>query len=48
MLTTLSDAVNRGIVVVIVSQVPKGTVNMETYKTGNTLKKIGVLSGYDM
>lgn len=44
----LENVIKRGVVVVILSQVMKGGVNMDVYKAGNHLKKIGVISGYDM
>lgn len=34
--------------VVIVSQVTRGSVNMDQYATGQALKNLGVISGYDM
>lgn len=43
----LRNAVKRGIVIVNVTQCSTGSVQMELYRTGNTLKDIGVISGYD-
>ncbi|MDR1406112.1 MAG: asparaginase [Prevotellaceae bacterium] len=43
----LREAINRGIIVMNVSQCHAGTVEMEKYETGILLKKIGVVSGYD-
>ena len=46
-LEELRDAVARGIVIVNVTQCSTGSVQMELYRTGNTLRDIGVISGYD-
>lgn len=43
----LKDAVDRGIVIVNVSQCIAGTVEMHRYETGHKLLEIGVISGYD-
>jgi len=43
----LTEAINRKLVILNVSQCPAGSVNMEAYSTGILLKKIGVLSGFD-
>lgn len=43
----LKDAVNRGIVIVNVSQCIAGTVEMHRYETGHKLLEAGVISGYD-
>ena len=43
----LQEAINRGILILNVSQCQAGTVDMEKYETGIRLKKIGVLSGHD-
>lgn len=43
----IADAVEAGVVVVNVTQCPKGRV-ANVYATGNTLSSIGVLSGSDM
>lgn len=43
----LKEAINRGIVVVNVTQCPAGSVEMERYETGIQLLKIGVTSGHD-
>jgi L-asparaginase len=47
-LDIIRNAVKRGIVVVNITQCASGSVEMERYETGITLKEIGVLSGYDM
>ena len=47
-LDIISKAVKKGIVVVNVTQCASGSVEMERYQAGITLKKIGVLSGYDI
>ncbi|MDL2224119.1 asparaginase [Bacteroidales bacterium OttesenSCG-928-M06] len=43
----LKDAVNKGIVIVNITQCASGSVEMDRYKTGEMLKNIGILSGYD-
>ncbi|MDR2844282.1 MAG: asparaginase [Candidatus Symbiothrix sp.] len=47
-LDIIEEAVNKGIVVVNVSQCASGSVNMQRYESGIALKHIGVLSGYDI
>ena len=44
----LQDAINRGIVILNVSQCLFGSVEMHRYKNGQKLKKLGVLSGHDL
>lgn len=46
-LSALKQAIDRGVVVVNVTQCPGGGVEMQRYGTGNTLFEIGVTSGYD-
>lgn len=46
-LEELQEATNRGIVIVNVTQCSSGSVQMGLYRTGNTLRGIGVISGYD-
>ena len=46
-LDELRDAVARGVVIVNVTQCSTGSVQMELYRAGNTLRDIGVVSGYD-
>lgn len=46
-LTELREAIQRGIVIVNVTQCSSGSVQMGLYSTGNTLQGCGVLSGYD-
>lgn len=46
-LTELREAIQRGIVIVNVTQCNSGSVQMGLYSTGNTLQGCGVLSGYD-
>lgn len=48
LLTCLTKADQRGIIIVNCSQCTKGTVNMEGYATGTSLSKCGVISGKDM
>lgn len=43
----LSQAIERGIIILNVTQCQAGSVDMEAYSTGILLKKIGVISGYD-
>ncbi len=43
----LKEAIDRGIVIVNVTQCPAGAVEMERYETGIQLLKIGVTSGHD-
>ncbi|GHT26394.1 L-asparaginase 1 [Bacteroidia bacterium] len=47
-LNTIKEGIERGIVVVNVTQCAHGSVDMDRYQTGKALKNIGVLSGYDM
>ena len=44
----ISEAVERGVVVVNVTQCPNGGVNCSLYETGNSMSAAGVISGYDM
>jgi L-asparaginase len=47
-LSVLSEASNKGMIIVNLTQCLKGQVNMGGYATGNALLNIGVISGYDM
>ncbi len=47
-LEIISSGIGKGLVVVNVTQCSSGSVEMERYTTGSTLKKIGVISGYDI
>jgi L-asparaginase len=47
-LDIVKEAVKKGIVVVNVTQCASGSVEMDRYESGKTLKDTGVLSGYDM
>jgi L-asparaginase len=47
-LNIIKAGVDRGIVVVNVTQCAGGSVDMNRYQTGKALKNVGVLSGYDM
>lgn len=47
-LQAIEQAIGRGVFVVNVTQCLTGKVDMHRYETGNTLGKIGVLSGADM
>lgn len=44
----VKEAIDRGIVIVNVTQCSQGKVQMARYETGRTLLSAGVLSGYDM
>jgi len=46
-INALKDAIDRGIILVNVTQCHAGKVDMEAYATGIRLKEIGVISGYD-
>lgn len=48
LLSVLEQATQGGVVIVNCTQCLKGRVNMETYATGNSLARCGVISGYDM
>jgi len=43
----LKNAIDRGLIILNVSQCHAGKVDMDAYSTGILLKKIGVISGYD-
>lgn len=47
-LDPIEDAVKRGIVVVNVTQCASGSVEMNSYKSGQSLENAGVVSGKDM
>ncbi|GHT00320.1 L-asparaginase 1 [Bacteroidia bacterium] len=47
-LNIIAEAVNKGIVVVNVTQCASGSVDMMRYESGKALKDIGVVSGYDI
>lgn len=44
----LKNAIDRGIVILNITQCKAGSVNMSLYATGKTLSEVGVISGYDM
>lgn len=44
----LRDAVQKGVVIVNVTQCPYGSVEMHRYENGQVLEKIGVVSGYNI
>lgn len=46
-INSLKKTIDRGVIIVNVSQCFGGSVNMDLYRTGIKLKEIGVLSGYD-
>ena len=43
----LKEAIERGIIVINITQCAAGAVEMDRYETGIQLQKIGVISGYD-
>lgn len=47
-LRIVAEAIDRGVIVLNVTQCGGGKVSMELYETGLRLQKIGVLCGYDM
>jgi L-asparaginase len=47
-LSMLQEACQRGMLIVNCSQCQHGSVEMSQYATGSTLKKAGLLSGFDM
>jgi L-asparaginase len=47
-LDIIEEAVNKGVVVVNVTQCASGTVDMKRYQSGQALKNLGVISGYDI
>ena len=47
-INALKKAVEKGIVIVNISQCLGGSVHMGLYETGNQLSMAGVISGYDM
>lgn len=48
LLAVLRAAIERGVVVVNVSQCHRGRVHQESYQTGHTLAQLGVISGADL
>ena len=48
LLSILTEASERGLIIVNCTQCFKGIVNMQGYATGNALKQCGVISGFDM
>lgn len=44
----LKEAINKGIIILNVTQCQAGSVDMDKYDTGLALKRIGVVSGYDI
>ena len=48
LLTTIKNAVENGIVVAVCSQCWAGSVNLDTYAVGTSLKRVGAISTYDM
>lgn len=44
----LKSAIDKGIVILNVTQCKAGSVNMSMYATGRRMSEIGVISGYDM
>ena len=48
LLSVLARAVERGVVIVNCTQCLQGSVDMGDYATGNALRDVGVVSGYDI
>ena len=48
LIAALAEATDRGVVIVNCTQCLQGSVDMEGYATGSTLREAGVISGYDM
>tara|TARA_B100001094_G_scaffold333164_1_gene409168 strand:+ start:69 stop:1202 length:1134 start_codon:yes stop_codon:yes gene_type:complete len=48
MLEQFKKATDRGMIIVNLSQCMQGSVNMNSYATGQTLQKAGMISGFDM
>ena len=44
----LKEAIDRGVIILNITQCGGGRVSMELYETGLKLQKTGVLCGYDM
>eukprot|EP00033_Pygsuia_biforma_P004027 GCRY01004410.1.p1 GENE.GCRY01004410.1~~GCRY01004410.1.p1 ORF type:complete len:454 (+),score=88.64 GCRY01004410.1:203-1564(+) len=47
-LKTIKGAVDKGVVVVCLTQCPKGSVDFAQYATGRALESLGVVNGHDM
>ncbi len=47
-LELLKDACDRGVIIINCTQCQQGTVEMNQYATGHTLKQAGLLNGHDM
>jgi L-asparaginase len=47
-LDIIKEGIDKGIVMINVTQCAQGSVDMDRYETGKALKNVGVLSGYDM
>lgn len=47
-LALLTDACDRGVIIINCTQCQQGTVEMDQYATGHTLKQAGLLNGHDM
>jgi len=47
-LDVISKGIAKGLIIANVTQCSSGSVEMERYSTGNSLKKIGVVSGHDI
>lgn len=46
-LSLLKEAIERGVIILNITQCATGSVNMEAYSTGIELKGMGVISGFD-
>lgn len=47
-LTLLTEACQKGVIIINCTQCQQGRVEMSQYATGNTLKQAGLISGHDM
>mgnify|MGYP004705348449 CR=1 FL=1 len=47
LMNTLKEAIEKGIIILNVTQCNAGSVDMDAYSTGILLKKMGVVSGFD-
>jgi L-asparaginase len=47
-MSVIEEAINKGIVVVNVTQCASGAVDMQRYESGKLMKELGVISGHDI
>lgn len=48
LITAIKEAIDRGVIIVNVTQCTAGSVNMDLYDTGRELKSVGVIGGRDI